>query len=214
VIAAEANELRLSTAALASFIMLGMGPLQVAMGYLPVAPLLTRPQQKEVARRVVLTGVLVVVLVMLVGGFMVRRLAPHVGFVLVGGGLVLVVATIAGSFRKPTPVVTTTGTVDYRAIAITPLAMPGMINHIGVTLLLIQAAYASDFTRLATFVGMAMTMLLIDYLVILFVPRFTKAYVVPVFVVIREIFGLLTVIFGVRMILTGFQTLGLIDLDL
>jgi multiple antibiotic resistance protein len=205
--------LGLSTSELLGLLILGMGPTRVALAFLRIAPTLDRAQQREVAARTALTGIAVSVLLVVAGGGIVRSYSPRVETVLIGSGIVLVAVTVAGLLpTQPPPA--GQPPPDYRSFAISPLGVPAMINPVGVTLLFAQAGYATGVADRLIFLGLVVGVLLVNYVTLLLVPLMARAFAVPVLRVLQEIFSLLTVALGVRMILLGLDGFGVIDIDL
>jgi small neutral amino acid transporter SnatA (MarC family) len=204
------DDLGLSTADLFQLLILGMGPVRVALAFIRVAPQLSDTDQRYVAKHTVLTGLVLVVLLVVAGGGLVRNFAPRVENVLIGSGLVLVVVTLVAMVRAPAA--PSPGVIDPKTLAVTPLAVPAMINPVGVTLVFAQAAYVHDWSNRLTFFGLVLGILALNYVTLRLVPKFAKRIAIPILVVVQEIFSLLTVSLGVGMILLGLDGLRVISL--
>ncbi len=207
------TDLSLSAGEMFALLVIGMGPARVSLAYLPVAPLLDRRQQREVALRTVLAGFVLVVVVMLVGGGTIRSYAPRVEIVLIASGLVVLSVTIAAMARRPAPPGEAPAELNHKAFAVSPLAVPVMINPVGVAVLFSQSAYVNSGSDRVTFVAIAIGILVANYVALLYVPFVARAIAVPVLRVAQEVFSLLTVALGVRMILIGLDGLGAIDVS-
>lgn len=208
------DALGLSTGELFALLVLGMGPTRVSLAFIPVAATLSRADQRQVAVRTTLTGFVIVVLLTVAGEGVVRSYTPRIESILISSGLVLIVVTLASLLRRPIVGQPAVGAgVDVKSWAISPLTVPTMINPAGVALLFAASMYLSGTGETLTFLGLAFGLLVADFLMLLIVPRLSRVFIGPVLRVLQEVFSLLTVSLGVRMILNGLDGFGVIDVS-
>jgi small neutral amino acid transporter SnatA (MarC family) len=206
------RELGLSNGDVFALLFLGMGPTRVALAFLAISGTLTGAQRRYVALRTTISGFVLVAALVLVGGGTVQAYSARVETVLIGSGLVVVVMTLAQVVRPPVPRPPEPD-FDFRSYSTSPLSVPTMINPVGVTLVFAASISAADAGERFTFLGLVVVMLLINLAAMLLVPFIARWLAVPVLRVVQEVFALLTVALGVRMILEGLNGYGVITLN-
>lgn len=202
------TSLGLSTGELVALLMIGLGPIRLALVLLGVAGQVEPAARRELARRTVALGSVIAVAVALLAGSLVRKFAPQVESVVIGTGLVLLVSTLAAMVRPASPGQVPTDTAGLRAFALTPLAVPGMVGPVGFALLFAAAAYADGLGEVARFVGLLAVMLALDYAVALLVLRVADAVARPVLIVLQYVLNLLTICLGARMVVEALIAYG------
>ncbi|MFA7468503.1 MAG: MarC family protein [Desulfotomaculaceae bacterium] len=205
-------EIGITNNELIAYLVLGLGPIRIGLAWMRVARDLNFREQIQVSLRVFWVGVVIVASIMALGFITIPRIAPESEFLSIGAGIVIIVSSL--TFRTPRESVAEKRSPLQKAlrIAIYPLAVPTMINAVGLGLLMLVAAYIRDFETYLNFFGIVILVFLLNFGVMLLLGRFYKAPSQAVMQLIREIFAILLVALGAHIILSALSFLDVINL--
>jgi multiple antibiotic resistance protein len=204
--------LNLTVAAIFAVLFIGMGPVRVALGYIPIAAQYPAHVRRRLAWRTILAGLVVIVVIMLLGGRMVQSFQLRIEVLLLAGGVAFVVKGLGQLNVRPAPELKLPQFENPMRLAVSPLAVPTMIGPGGVVALFIVAAFVDDWIQLLVVAGLIAAILAMN-LAVMLLSSFIAQYVTrPVLEVIQQVMGLLLLALGIAMILEELANLGLIAL--
>ena len=120
--------------------------------------------QRAVGRRMVMTAVVTALVLFVFGALLMRLLHITGGAVAVAGGIILAILaieTVAGPGKK---VVEEVGVeVDPDRIAVYPLAIPYLLNPVGITILIIASGEVVSIASAALVLGLVLLVGAFDY---------------------------------------------------
>jgi len=193
--------------------LIGMGPKIALVPFLEKTKKFTPEQQRETGTLMVKTAVVTAFVLFLTGALLMKLLHISSGGVAVAGGLVLVLLALkmaSGPDHQPEPEHETP--IDHHQMAIYPLAIPYLLNPVGVTVLLVAS---NGVDSILGWVLVAALILLVggfDFLVFRNIDKLSKR-LNPTSLIISEIvFGILLTALGVELIVKGLDKLGVIQL--
>jgi len=193
--------------------LIGMGPKIALVPFLEKTKKFTPEQQRETGTLMVKTDVITAFVLFLTGALLMKLLHISSGGVAVAGGLVLVLLALkmaSGPDHQPEPEHETP--IDHHQMAIYPLAIPYLLNPVGVTVLLVAS---NGVDSILGWVLVAALILLVggfDFLVFRNIDKLSKR-LNPTSLIISEIvFGILLTALGVELIVKGLDKLGVIQL--
>ena len=182
-------------------LLIGMGP-KVAM-----VPFLEKTKtQRAVGRRMVVTAVVTAIVLFATGWFLLRLLHISGGAVAVGGAIVLAILAITMA-TDPTKKVEAVVEIpkDPMQIAVYPLAVPYLLNPVGVTILIIASGEIVSVASAALVLGLVLLVGAVDYLIFANIDKLSKR-LNPVALGISEIvFGILLTAVAVQLMVYGLR---------
>ena len=163
---------------------------------------------------------LVVGLVLLVGAFdyaifatSTRWQSGHItgGAVAVAGGIILATLAIEmvhGPGKKP--VEETDALEDPKRIAVYPLAVPYLLNPVGITVLIIASAEVVSVASVALVVALVLLVGAFDYAIFANIDKVAKRLRPTSLVISEVVFGILLTAVAVQLVVAGLNLLGII----
>ena len=134
-------------------LLIGMGPKIALVPFLEKTKHFDAETQRAVGRRMVATAVVTALVLFAFGGLLMQLLHISGGAVAVAGGIILAILAIDMVSGPGKKVVEETGVPeDPQHIAVYPLAVPYLLNPVGITILII----ASDEVVSAASVGLVL----------------------------------------------------------
>jgi len=194
--------------------LIGMGPKIALVPFLEKTKKFTPEMQRETGTLMVKTAVVTALVLFVTGALLMKLLHISSGGVAVAGGLVLVLLALkmaAGPDHQPEPEHHTP--IDHHQIAIYPLAIPYLLNPVGVTVLLVASNGVDTILGWVLVVGLIALVGAFDFLVFRNADKLSKR-LNPTSLIISEIvFGILLTALGVGLVVKGLDTLGVIQLS-
>jgi multiple antibiotic resistance protein len=138
-------------------LLIGMGPKIALVPFLEKTKHLDAETQRAVGRRMVATAVVTAIVLFATGWLLLRLLHLSGGAVAVGGAIVLAILAInmaAGPTKKVEEVVEIRE--DPKQIAVYPLAVPYLLNPVGITILIIASGEIVSFASAALVLGLVL----------------------------------------------------------
>ena len=121
-------------------LLIGMGPKIALVPFLEKTKNFDAETQRAVGRRMVATAVVTALVLFAFGGLLMRLLHITGGAVAVAGGIILAILAINMVSGPGKKVAEETGVQeDPRHIAVYPLAIPYLLNPVGITILIIAS---------------------------------------------------------------------------
>src|SRR6266699_262925 len=134
-----------------ALLLIAMGPVGITMSYMPIAQALPPEMRRPLARRTILVGFMVALVLMLLGDGVIQGLHLSSAVLLMGVGVTYFVQALpmllAGSSDLSAPA----DIKEPRGLAISPLAVPALISPMAVALLLSVSVIVPSLTAALTF---------------------------------------------------------------
>lgn len=192
--------------------LIGLGPKIALVPFLEKTKKMDAEKQREVGTRMVKTAVVTALVLFVTGAVLMKLLHISGGAVAVAGGLVLILLALkmaAGPDHEPEEEHETP--LDHHQIAVYPLAIPYLLNPVGVTVLLVASAKVEDALGWALMIGLILLIGAFDMLVFRNADKLSKR-LNPTSLIISEIvFGILLTALGVELIVRGLDVMGVIE---
>ena len=159
---------------------IGMGPKIALVPFLEKTKKFDAETQRAVGRRMVMTAVVTALVLFAFGARFMRLLHITGGAVAVAGGIILVILAVkmvAGPGKK---VVEDIGVQEDPRIAVYPLAVPYLLNPVGITILIIASGEVVSVASAALVLGLVLLVGAFDYLVFANIDKWRNASIPPV----------------------------------
>jgi len=145
---------------------IGMGPIKVLLVYLAMTEGLSRETKRRVAKRTVLVAGVVGLGLFLLGAVLQAILHFSIGSLTIFGGLILLILAltmvIGGQITAPQG----QDQVDPLSMAVSPLAIPLMLNPVGIVILVIASVEVQDLGLGIAMIVMILVIMGIDLVVL------------------------------------------------
>jgi len=192
-------------------LLIGMGPKIALVPFLEKTKHFDAKTQRAVGRRMVWTAVVTAVILFATGAFLMRLLHITGGAVAVAGAIILALLAINMVSGSPKEVeVEAAVQQDPRQIAIYPLAIPYMLNPVGITVLIIASGEVVSFASIGLVLGLVLLVGAFDYLIFANIDKLSTR-MNPVTLIISEVvFGILLTAVAVQLMVFGLGSLGIV----
>lgn len=192
-------------------LLVGMGPKIALVPFLEKTKHFEPQTQRAVGRRMVVTAVVTAIVLFATGALLMRLLHITAGAVAVAGAIILAILAIemvAGPGKK---VEEDAGVQeDPSRIAVYPLAIPYLLNPVGITILIVASGEVVSIASAGLVLGLVLFVGALDYLVFSNIDKVAKR-LNPVTLVISEVvFGILLTAVAVELMVFGLRSLEII----
>ena len=192
-------------------LLIGMGPKIALVPFLEKTKHFDSETQRAVGRRMVVTAVVTALVLFAFGGLLMRLLHISGGAVAVAGGIILAILAInmvAGPGKK---VVEEVGVQeDPQQIAVYPLAVPYLLNPVGITILIIASDEVSSVASVGLVLGLVLLVGAFDYFIFANIDKLAKRLNPTGLVISEVVFGILLTAVAVQLTVSGLSSLGII----
>ncbi|HEY9568605.1 MAG TPA: MarC family protein [Thalassobaculum sp.] len=192
--------------------LIGMGPKIALVPFLEKTKKMDAATQRTVGRQMVVTAVVTAIALFATGALLMRLLHITGGAVAVAGGIILaILATemVSGPGKKIVEEVE--ALEDPKRIAVYPLAVPYLLNPVGMTVLIIASSHVVSVTSAGLVLGLVLLVGAFDYLIFTNVDKLAKRLSPTSLVVSEVVFGILLTAVAVQLAVTGLASLGIIE---
>ena len=192
-------------------LLIGMGPKVALVPFLDLTAGMEPDTQRKVASRMVRTAVVVALILVLLGGFLMKLLHFTPGALSIAGGIVfmlLALHMIVGASKSEDHQEQASDR-DPMQMALYPLAVPYLLNPAGIAVLVIASGEAATVLDYAILIGLVLLMGIVDMLVFGNIGKISKHLDPSRMVVTEVVFGVLLAALAVQLVLDG-----LADLDI
>jgi small neutral amino acid transporter SnatA (MarC family) len=194
-------------------LLVGMGPKVALVPFLEKTKHLHAVTQNAVGRRMVVTALVTAIVLFATGWLLLRLLHISGGAVAVAGSIVLAILAVnmtTGPTQKVEEVVEIREGRSPEQIAVYPLAVPYLLNPVGITFLIMASGEIVSVASAALVLGLVLLVGAVDYLVFANIDTLSKR-LSPVGLVISEVvFGILLTAVAVQLMVYGLGELGII----
>ena len=194
-------------------LLIGMGPKVALVPFLDMTSGMDEGTQKKVARKMVVTAVGVALILVLLGGFLMKLLHFTPGALSIAGGIVfmlLALHMIVGSGKSEDHQEKASDR-DAMKMALYPLAVPYLLNPAGIAVIVIASGDADSVLMFAILIVLVLLMGAIDMLVFGNIGKLAKHLDPSRMVVTEVVFGVLLAALAVQLVLDGLADLDIIS---
>ena len=193
---------------------IGMGPIKALLIFIDLTKDADPVLQRKVVRKMVTTAAAVALLLLVAGVIFMKLLHFSTGALTIAGGLILLILAlniVLSPAAKPDhdPVVDEEGLLSQ---AIYPLAIPLLLNPIGIVALTVLSAETTELIRFGVIVAMIFIIAVIDAFVLNNSHRLDKYLTSERILVLEKVLGIMLAALAVEMMVQGFAQLGIITL--
>ena len=158
------------------------------------------------------TAVVTALVIFATGALLMRLLHITSGAVAVAGGIILALLAVRMASGPGEGVVEEGHLVpDGGSIAVYPLAVPYLLNPVGLTVLIIASSEVVSVAGAALVVGLVLFVGVFDHLVFTNIDRLASRLNPTSLVVSEVVFGILLTAVAVQLVVVGLRSLGIIE---
>lgn len=197
-------------------LLIGMGPKIALVPFLDLTKGMDGDTQKKVARRMVQTAVVTALILVVLGGILMKLLHFSQGALNIAGGIVLLLLALhmLVSPGKEDHHEEASGR-DAMQMALYPLAVPYLLNPAGIAVLVIASGDiasgdANPLVMLGILIGLVLLMGALDIAVFTNLDKLSKHLDPSRLAVTEAVFGVLLAALAVQLMLDGLHVLGII----
>jgi small neutral amino acid transporter SnatA (MarC family) len=197
-------------------LLIGIGPKIALVPYLQITAQMSESTKKQVVRRMLTTASVVAMILLVLGGFLTRLLHFSSDALAIASGIILLVMSVPmvlGSSKSDVDQTSVEGR-DPLQLARYPLAVPYLLNPVGVVVLVTISAEAKSAAVFAVMLGLLAVVILIDVAVLRWANRVSEHLDVNRMVITEKVFGFLLAGVAVQLGLDGLASAGVIHLNL
>jgi multiple antibiotic resistance protein len=193
-------------------LLIGVGPKIALVPFLEKTKRMDAEKQRATGRQMVVTAVVTALVLFAFGALLMRLLHITGGAVAVAGGIILAILAIHMVNAPGEKVVEEVeGLGDPKQIAIYPLAIPYLLNPVGMTVLIIASSEVVSVASAGLVVGLVLLVGAFDYLVFTNIDKLSKRLNPTSLVISEVVFGILLTAVAVQLIVSGLGMLGIIS---
>jgi multiple antibiotic resistance protein len=192
-------------------LLIGMGPKIALVPFLEKTKHFDAETQRAVGRRMVMVAVITALILFAFGGLLMRLLHISGGAVAVAGGIILAILAInmvTGQGKKP--VEESLVAEDPAKIAIYPLAVPYLLNPVGMTILIVASDEVASWESIGLVLGLVLLVGAFDYWIFANIDKLAKRLNPTSLAVSEVVFGILLTAVAVQLAVAGLGLLGII----
>lgn len=194
-------------------LLVGMGPKIALVPFLEMTQKFDGPTKARIGRQMVMTAVITALVLFASGALLMRLLHITGGAVAIAGGIVLTLLALkmaAGPTEKHHD--DELGLqVDPEKIAVFPLAIPYLLNPVGITVLIIASGEVVSVASAVLVVVLVFVVAAFDYLVFTNIDVLAKRMKPASLVISEVVFGILLTAVAVQLTVSGLGQLGIIS---
>lgn len=192
-------------------LLIGMGPKIALVPFLEKTKKFDAETQRAVGRRMVATAVVTALILFAFGALLMRLLHITGGAVAVGGGIILAILAI-NMVSGPGKKVVEEAAVqeDPKHIAVYPLAIPYLLNPVGITILIIASGEVVSVASAALVLLLILLVGAFDYLIFANIDKLSKRLNPTGLIISEVVFGILLTAVAVQLAVSGLASLGII----
>lgn len=192
-------------------LLIGMGPKIALVPFLEKTKKFDAPTQRAIGRQMVVTAVVAAIVLFAFGWLLMRLLHITEGAVAVAGGIILAILAIemvSAPGKKHVEEVEILE--DPKRIAVYPLAVPYLLNPVGITILILASGEVVSVLSAVLVLAVILVVGAFDYLVFANIDKFAKRLNPTSLVISEVVFGILLTAVAIQLAVTGLGKLGII----
>lgn len=192
-------------------LLIGMGPKIALVPFLEKTKRFDAPTQRAIGRQMVTTAVVAAIVLFATGWLLMRLLHITDGAVAVAGGIILAILAIemvSAPGKKHVEEVEILE--DPKKIAVYPLAVPYLLNPVGITILILASGEVVSVLSAGLVLAVILVVGAVDYLVFANIDKMAKRLNPTSLVISEVVFGILLTAVAIQLAVTGLGKLGII----
>jgi multiple antibiotic resistance protein len=193
-------------------LLIGIGPKIALVPFIDLTADLDKQTQVAVANKSVRTAIVWALILVVLGWFLMLLLHFSTGAVLVAGGIVLLLLSLhmllSGTHEEDAA--EEHGHKDPMQLALYPLAVPFILNPVGIAVLIIYSSQMSTIIDVIVLIGVVLLVGLIDLILFRNIETVSKFMDPAKMAVTEAVFGVLLAALAVQMMVVGLAELGVI----
>ncbi len=193
-------------------LLIGIGPKIALVPFLEATAGMDDATKRRVSKKMLTTAGLVAVLLLALGELLTRLLHFSPGALSVAGGIILLIIAVTmvlGSVENRDKIAEAR---DPMLLAVFPLAVPYLLNPVGIVALVTLSAESATWALFAVVLGVLLFVLLVDLVVFRWANRVSEHLDESRMLVTEKVFGFLLAAIGVQLVLDGLSAAGVIHL--
>jgi small neutral amino acid transporter SnatA (MarC family) len=193
-------------------LLIGMGPKIALVPFLEKTKKFDAETQRAVGRRMVVIALITALVLFAIGGLLMRLLHISGGAVAVAGGIILALLAINMVMGHGEKAVEEQLVVqeDPAKIAVYPLAIPYLLNPVGITILIVASDEVVSVASVGLVLGLVLLVGAFDYLIFANIDKLAKRLNPTGLVISEVVFGILLMAVAVQLAVSGLGSLGII----
>lgn len=192
-------------------LLIGMGPKIALVPFLEKTKNFDAETQRAIGRHMVVVAVITALVMFAFGALLMRLLHITGGAVAVAGGVILATLAIEMVHGPGKKVVEeAASSEDPKRIAVYPLAVPYLLNPVGITVLIIASAEVVSVASAALVVALVLLVGAFDYAIFANIDKVAKRLRPTSLVISEVVFGILLTAVAVQLVVAGLNMLGII----
>jgi small neutral amino acid transporter SnatA (MarC family) len=195
-------------------LLIGVGPKIALVPFVEVTAGMDAGTKARVTRTMLTTAGVVALILITLGELLRRLLHFSTGALSIAGGIILLIIAVT-MIRGPSGAETEhrdTVEPDPMRLAVFPLAVPYLLNPVGIVVLVTVSADADSIGLFAAVVGLLALVLALDVAVFRWANRVSDHLDASRMLVTEKVFGVLLAALAVQLALNGLADLGLVHL--
>ena len=192
-------------------LLIGIGPKLALVPFVEITASLEPAAKRQVLRKMLVTATAVAVLLILLGELLRTLLHFTVASLSIAGGVILLVLAVWMVLSPPGGPGHDTAGRDPMELAQFPLAVPYLLNPVGIVGLVTISAETKSISVLAVAIGILAFVLLIDVVVFRWANHVSAKLNESRMLVTEKVFGFLIAAIAVQLILDGLASAGVIS---
>jgi small neutral amino acid transporter SnatA (MarC family) len=191
-------------------LLIGVGPKLALVPFVEITASLDPATKRRVLRKMLTTAAAVAVILMVLGELLRALLHFTIGSLSIAGGVILLVLAVWMVLGPPASSSHRTAGKDPMQLAQFPLAVPYLLNPVGIVGLMTISAEAKSLSVFAVELGILVFVLLLDVVVFRWANRVSDKLDEGRMLVTEKVFGFLIAAIAVQLILDGLAMVGVI----
>ena len=188
-------------------LLIGVGPKLALVPYVEITSSLDAATKRRVQRRMMGTAATVALILLVLGELLRALLHFSVGALSIAGGVILFILAVRMVLGQPDDGHPTVGG-DPLQLAQFPLAVPYLLNPVGIVGLVTISALAKSISVFAVAIAILAVVLLIDVAVFRWANQVSAKLDQGRMLVTEKVFGFLIAAVGVQLVLDGLASAG------
>jgi small neutral amino acid transporter SnatA (MarC family) len=195
-------------------LLIGIGPKIALVPFLDVTDGMDKATKSRVTRKMLTTAGVAALLLLVFGDLLTRLLHFSPGALGVAGGIILLIVAVSMVLKQEEPKIEghSATETDPMRTAVSPLAVPYLLNPAGIVALVTISAETRSFGLSAVVVGILAVVIVLDIVVFRWAGRISDHLDPSRMLLTEKVFGFLLAALGVQLALNGLADVGVIHL--
>jgi small neutral amino acid transporter SnatA (MarC family) len=195
-------------------LLIGIGPKIAFVPFLDVTAGMDDATKARVSRKMLVTAGVIAVILVSLGELLTGLLHFSTGALSIAGGVVLLIIAVSMVLGSLDLGVKTgsANTKDPLLLAVYPLAVPYLLNPVGIVVLVTLSGEAQSISLFAVVFGLLALILALDFVVFRWANRLSRHLDESRMLVAEKVFGFLLAALAVQLVLDGLSDAGVIHL--